>query len=656
VILAGALCVGLLLAFKLVLKPALPGRLKVLANTAGLLLLLIMIPIGASIGPQLKAVGLDLVGHIDPGLPGFTNIFVNLSFGETIGLIPSAITVAAIGYMESMTIAKTVARKQGGYTIDPSQELTALGLCNVICSQFTGYPVTGSFSRTAVNADSGAASGLSALIAAAVVGIACATLTGVLASLPKVVLASIILVAAVNLIEVEQAVFFWRTSTRDFVVFAVVFVLVLVLGVEVALIAGIILHWLFVLTLTHGTKDPVAVFGYVATDGGAGHHTLDDAGAASSGDRGAPSLARAFSSSRHIGALPAAADAASIGASTASEPGAAALADTLHLPSPGGGLRLVDLAAPRYAGVLTPEAAAGQGRICLMPFNADITFNNNEKLRTVIDEALAVYRPRVVVIDCRGVNGVDVSGAAALRTAANDAVTRGASVLVAGLGAVEGRQMEAALRVHAEMHGPALTRFRCCGVDCPCCGPAARPGPALSFDEGGASAAPGIAMGSINPSGSPSAPSRSPKGVPEEHEAPVRQRLAVFVDGVMLFPSVGVALRHAAALAMAAAAPGAGVTVLGGEEAAEDRRNAALGLGKGGIGVPLSPMVIHLRQRAAARRRAQAETGEAGGMATRWQVGDGPSSPGLPEGGSPLLQLIRAWEALGGVDEPEREV
>ncbi|KAA0159170.1 hypothetical protein FNF31_01830 [Cafeteria roenbergensis] len=726
VLLAGVLCVALLVAFKFALKPALPKHLKVLANTAGLVLLVIMIPIGASIGPQMEAVGIKLVGHIQPGLPGFTNIFENLTFGDTLGLLPSAVTVAALGYMEAMTIAKTVARQQGGYKIDPSQELTALGVCNLVCSQFTGYPVTGSFSRTAVNADSGAASGLASLISAVVVGVACLALTGVLASLPKVVLASIILVAAVNLIEVEEAVFLWRTSTRDFIVFAVVFVLVLVLGVEAALIAGIILHWLFALTLTHSLKNPVAVMGFVSERearrvGEEGMLVVgeDDATAdcsptppplspqASSGGRrrAAPPLARAMSSTRRLASTPPSPASASPGAveegsalpppalgrALSSGPIAVPRDRRLHLPPPPAGLRLVDLAAPGFAALLanpSADAARSQARICVVPFNADITFNNNEKLRTVVDEALAVFQPRVLVLDCRGVNGVDVSGANALRVSASDAGKRGSSVLVAGLGKEEGAIMERSLQVHAVMHGPQLTRFRCCGVDLPCCGPK----PALPEMDDGSSTdgavESGVALrsptspakaGSVA-SGGAAAGSCSERddaaGAPHEHSPAVAAGLAVCIGDVAMFASVGAALRHATVLATsaaAAAASGGSHSAAGAAAAAaavpdggngdvagagdKESDYAALGLGKGGIGVPLSPMVLDLRRRAAAKRREQAERGVTEGTVTRWQVSEAAADAvrAVPEGGSPLLQLVPAWEALGGIDDPADE-
>jgi SulP family sulfate permease len=96
-----------------------------------------------------------------------------------------------------------VVGKQHGYSIDPNRELVAIGVCNILCSFFQGYPVTGSFSRTAINSAVGAKSAISSVVAALVVGIALLTLTPFLEFLPKGVLAAIVAVSVVNLIDVK---------------------------------------------------------------------------------------------------------------------------------------------------------------------------------------------------------------------------------------------------------------------------------------------------------------------------------------------------------------------------------------------------------------------------------------------------------------------
>jgi MFS superfamily sulfate permease-like transporter len=190
-----------------------------------------------------------------------------LKLRDMSALIVPAISVALIGYMESMTIAKTVAKlrakiNDGGsfkLKIDPSQELVALGMCNVAVSFLRGYPVTGSFSRTAVNGDSGARSPFASMTCALVVGGALVLLTNYLKYLPKVVLATIVLISIVKLVDVEEALYLFRVCKRDFVVFMIIFLSTIFLGVEDALLIGILSNW--ALYLSHANKTQVTVLG-----------------------------------------------------------------------------------------------------------------------------------------------------------------------------------------------------------------------------------------------------------------------------------------------------------------------------------------------------------------------------------------------------------
>ena len=206
-----------------------------------------------------------------------SHVFSIFSFAATAfgNLLGKAIAVAMIGYMESMTIAKTVARTRSEETgttihIDPSKELVALGICNLICSQMSGYPVTGSFSRTAVNADSGAQTQLAALFAAVLVGMALLMLTPVLQYIPKLSLAAIVLIAILKLIKLREAMFLWHVKRRDFFVYASVVFITVFLGVEAALVVGILESWLLLLSNTN--RAHAMVLGHAArtTDGHGG--------------------------------------------------------------------------------------------------------------------------------------------------------------------------------------------------------------------------------------------------------------------------------------------------------------------------------------------------------------------------------------------------
>ena len=169
------------------------------------------------------------------------------SFKDYVGLISPCISIVLIGYMESMTIASTCFRKYRGFQIRPSQELVALGSCNFITSFFQGYSVTGSFSRTAVNADTGASSPVSGALAACIVGIVLLTLTQVMYFMPKVTLSAIVITAVIKLIDIAEAIKFWVVKKSDFAIFALVFITTLVAGIDAGLIVGICANWLVVL-------------------------------------------------------------------------------------------------------------------------------------------------------------------------------------------------------------------------------------------------------------------------------------------------------------------------------------------------------------------------------------------------------------------------
>ena len=116
--------------------------------------------------------GVAVVGFVPSGLPSFN--ITHFEFDTIKNLIPISLTLAIIGYMESISISKTIAEKHRYYKLDPNQELIALGTSNIFGSLFQSYPTTGGFSRTAVNDQSGAKTGVASLVCAVIVAICCA--------------------------------------------------------------------------------------------------------------------------------------------------------------------------------------------------------------------------------------------------------------------------------------------------------------------------------------------------------------------------------------------------------------------------------------------------------------------------------------------------
>ena len=149
----------------------------------------------------------------------------------------SAITIALIGYMASIAMATRLA-SQHRDEVNANQELIALGFANLSAGIFQGFPVAGGFSRSAVNADSGAQTPISSIVTAGT--IALLFLTPLFYYLPKVVLAAIIIVAVSGLIDVRGALKIYRVRRSDFLVLAFAFLSTLLLGVDTGILLSIL--------------------------------------------------------------------------------------------------------------------------------------------------------------------------------------------------------------------------------------------------------------------------------------------------------------------------------------------------------------------------------------------------------------------------------
>lgn len=180
-----------------------------------------------------------IVKDIPSGLPAFSAPVIDISLFKE--LLPAAITLVMIGYLEIISIGKTLEAKQDEYRIRPNQELVALGLSNIIGSFFKSYLVTASFSRSAINQESGGKTGISALISTIMVMITLLFLTPVFHHLPKTVLASIIVVAVFNLIQIKEAKRLWRISKLDFWLMISTFIATLFLNIELGVLVGVAL-------------------------------------------------------------------------------------------------------------------------------------------------------------------------------------------------------------------------------------------------------------------------------------------------------------------------------------------------------------------------------------------------------------------------------
>jgi len=179
----------------------------------------------------------DLVKDIPSGLPSFS--IPEIDIAQIRELLPIALTLAMVGYLETISIGKSLEAKQDDYRIRPNQELIALGLSNMVGSLFKAYPTTSGFSRSAINQESGAKTGMAALISVVMVIITLLYLTPFFYHLPKTVLAAIIIVAVFGLVNIKEAIFLWKANNLDFWLLIITFVSTLILGIEYGIAIGV---------------------------------------------------------------------------------------------------------------------------------------------------------------------------------------------------------------------------------------------------------------------------------------------------------------------------------------------------------------------------------------------------------------------------------
>ena len=182
-------------------------------------------------------VDVAIVKDIPSGLPSFS--FPELDISQMKELLPIALTLVMVGYLETISIGKSLEAKQDEYKIRPNQELMALGLSNMIGSWFKAYPSTSSFSRSAINQESGATTGMASLVSVFMVLITLLFLTPLFYHLPKTVLAAIIIVAVFGLVNIKEAMFLWKANNLDFWLLIATFFSTLLFGIEYGIMIGV---------------------------------------------------------------------------------------------------------------------------------------------------------------------------------------------------------------------------------------------------------------------------------------------------------------------------------------------------------------------------------------------------------------------------------
>tara|TARA_B100000674_G_scaffold498150_1_gene535006 strand:- start:2116 stop:3870 length:1755 start_codon:yes stop_codon:yes gene_type:complete len=182
--------------------------------------------------------GVKIVGDVPQSLPPLT--MPDFSPGLVTDLLVPAILISVIGFVESISVAQTLAAKRR-QRINPDQELIGLGAANIGAAFTGGYPVTGGFARSVVNFDAGAQTPAAGAFTAVGLAIAAVALTPLVYFLPKATLAATIIVAVLSLVDFSILKTSWQYSKADFIAVLATILLTLGLGVEVGVTAGVVL-------------------------------------------------------------------------------------------------------------------------------------------------------------------------------------------------------------------------------------------------------------------------------------------------------------------------------------------------------------------------------------------------------------------------------
>jgi len=217
---------------------------KISTKIPGALIALVLAT-AASYFFNFESYGIETIREVPAGLP--TPSIPRLDWETVNILMTTVLAVTVIGIVESIGIAKALESKHKDHNLDPDQELLALGLAKVGGAFFQAIPTSGSFSRSAINSNTGGKTTVSSLVSALLVLVALLFLTTTFYHLPKAVLAAIILLAVLSLFDYKEALYLWKTNKRDLALMLATFILTIILGIEAGVMSGVALSIMVVL-------------------------------------------------------------------------------------------------------------------------------------------------------------------------------------------------------------------------------------------------------------------------------------------------------------------------------------------------------------------------------------------------------------------------
>ncbi len=222
-----------LLAFMKYIKPMMPASVIILVAS-------IVLAWAVNAGSH----GIQLVGDIPMGLPPLS--LPEINFNNMRELLPTALTLALVQFMSVASLGQTFA-KRNNYIIDPNHELVAIGASNFLGSFFQSIPVSGSFSRSAASEQANVKTPLANIITSSVIIATLLFLTPIFYFLPMPILAAIIIVSALNLIDIAEFKFLYTTKRSEGFIAIFTAVCTLFIGIQEGILLGIIASMIHIL-------------------------------------------------------------------------------------------------------------------------------------------------------------------------------------------------------------------------------------------------------------------------------------------------------------------------------------------------------------------------------------------------------------------------
>jgi SulP family sulfate permease len=219
--------------------------LKRLSRRIPAALILVVIATVVSNYADLGSHGVALIGDISVSLPEFEA--PKLTFRQLRKSFSIILAVTLIGLIETIGVGKAIEQRHDYYQLVPNKEFIALGLSKVLGGLFQAIPTSTSYSRSATLDSTGGRTVMAGAFSALFLIVAMLTFVSSLSSLPKVVLASIILMAVKNLFDLKTAKYLYRVHKRDFFMMLVTFLVTVLLSMDAGVITGVILSFVLVL-------------------------------------------------------------------------------------------------------------------------------------------------------------------------------------------------------------------------------------------------------------------------------------------------------------------------------------------------------------------------------------------------------------------------